>query len=70
MEFQFDSLSAFFWMVTNGKAHGPYVWGAYFITFAGIIGIAMNLRLARKRFFKHQAAILKRNLHNQHVHKE
>ncbi len=60
MEFQFDSLSAFFWMTTEGRVHGPYVWAAYVITLGGIVGIALHLVFSRKRFFKAQAAILRR----------
>ncbi len=61
MEFQFDSLSAFFWMATEGRVHGPYVWAAYAITLGGITAIALHLHFSRKRFFKIQAAMLRRN---------
>ncbi len=66
MEFQFDSLSAFFWMTTEGRVHGPYVWAAYAITFGGIIGIALHLVFSQKRFFKAQAAILRREFTTTH----
>ncbi|MFL0799262.1 MAG: heme exporter protein CcmD [Agarilytica sp.] len=62
MAFQFDSLSAFFWMTTEGRIHGPYVWAAYVITFGGIAGIALHLVFSQKRFFKTLAAISRREL--------
>lgn len=67
MEFQFDSLSDFFWMAVEGRVHGPYVWAAYAITFGGVTAIALNVKLARKRFFKTQAALLRRNAPKQTV---
>ncbi len=60
MSFQFDSLMAFLLMEIDGRVHGPYVWAAYLITLGGIGGIVLNLRLARKRFIKQQAALLRR----------
>ena len=60
MSFQFDSLMAFVMMEIDGRVHGPYVWGAYAITLLGIAAIVLNLRLARRRFIKQQAALLRR----------
>lgn len=61
MEFQFQSLSDFFWMTIEGRVHGPYVWSAYLITLGGVAAIGLNLRLARNSFFKRHASILRRN---------
>ena len=60
MTFQFDSLMAFLLMEIDGRVHGPYVWAAYVITLGGIAGIVFNLRIARRRFIKQQAALLRR----------
>lgn len=62
MQFQFESLSDFFWMTIEGRVHGPYVWAAYAITLGGIGAIAANLRIARNSFFKKHAAILRRGV--------
>lgn len=56
MEFQFANLREFFWM----EGHGPYVWGAYAITFAGLCALALKARIDRKNFYKIQASIAKR----------
>ncbi len=57
MEFQFESLREFFWM----EGHGPYVWSAYAITFAGLCGLGLKVKMDRKNFYKIQASIVKRN---------
>ncbi len=56
MTFQFESLSALFWM----EGHGPYVWAAYLITLSGICGLVLNFFRSRKNFFRFQASIQKR----------
>ncbi|MFL0809287.1 MAG: heme exporter protein CcmD [Agarilytica sp.] len=48
-------------MAVDGRVHGPYVWAAYVITLGGIAAIALNVKFARKRFLKRQAALLRRN---------
>ncbi|MFV8783319.1 heme exporter protein CcmD [Microbulbifer sp. SA54] len=45
MQFQFDSLSAFFAM--NG--HGPYVWAAYFVAAAVLVALAVTPALRQRR---------------------
>lgn len=57
MEFQFGSLQEFLFM----EGHGPYVWAAYIITLIGVGGLALNIRLARKKFYNIQSSIARRN---------
>ena len=45
LSFQFSTLSDFFMM----SGHGPYVWAAYGITFAGLILLTVQGRLKRKQ---------------------
>lgn len=53
---QFDSFREF--LVMGG--HGPYVWAAYAITLAVLLGLVVSARQQRRRFFRQQAARLKR----------
>lgn len=53
LSFQFESLSAFFWM----KGHGPYVWAAYAITLGTMGGLALFAWKARKNFYTTQKTI-------------
>lgn len=48
MQFQFDSLAAFWAM----GIHGPYVWGAYGITFACLTGLLIASVMQKKRLIK------------------
>lgn len=48
MEFQFESLQAFFWM----KGHGPYVWACYGISLAAFVLLAVVPGQQRKQLFK------------------
>ena len=57
MTFQFDSVSAFFWM--NG--HGPYVWAAYAISLSAIVALVMFVCVAHKNFVRTQRSILERS---------
>lgn len=57
MTFQFDSLAEFISM----SGHGRYVWAAYGITFAAVIGLVVFHLQARKNFFKQQRSIAKRS---------
>lgn len=44
LHFQFSSLNDLLLM----SGHGPYVWAAYAITLAGLIGLVVQGRLRRK----------------------
>ncbi|WP_096086535.1 heme exporter protein CcmD [Agaribacterium haliotis] len=48
LEFQFASLADFMSM----KGHGPYVWAAYALTFAGLAALVVQVRLAKKSLRK------------------
>lgn len=50
MQFQFESLAAF-WVMDG---HGPYVWGAYIITALVLIYLLVSPMLQRKAFFRQQ----------------
>lgn len=50
MQFQFESLAAFW--VMNG--HGPYVWGAYAITAVVLSFLLVSPFLQRRAFFRQQ----------------
>jgi len=50
MQFQFESLAAF-WVMDG---HGPYVWGAYIITALVLIYLLVSPLLQRKAFFRQQ----------------
>lgn len=50
MQFQFDSIAAFFAM--NG--HGPYVWACYAITFAILLALVIAPLVQKKSFLKQQ----------------
>jgi heme exporter protein D len=54
MNFQFDSVSAFFEM--NG--HGGYVWAAYAITYTVLIYLAISPLLQKKAFLRQQKKIV------------
>lgn len=56
LQFQFDSLSEMFYM----SGHGVYVWGCYFITYAGLAYLVLSPWFRTKRFFRIQKAIAKR----------
>lgn len=56
MTFHFESLADFMHM----SGHGPYVWAAYGITFAAIVGLVMTITFARKNFFAQQRSIAQR----------
>ena len=55
MKFQFESISDFIAM--NG--HGPFVWGAYAITFAVLIYLLISPLLQKKTFIKQQQKLQK-----------
>ena len=57
MNFQFVNVQEFLWM----EGHGPYVWSAYLVTFAGLLGVAIKIRLEAKKFYKIQASLLDRS---------
>lgn len=59
LTFQFESLSELAWM----KGHGPYVWGAYLITFVGLGYLMVVPVLKKKHFFKLQKAANARLAH-------
>ena len=42
------------------NGHGPYVWGSYLITFAGLIALAVYPRIRKKKFIATQKRILAR----------
>lgn len=54
--FQFADLQAFLWM--NG--HGPFVWGCYAVTFAGLALLVLEPHIQRKRFIKQQTQARRR----------
>lgn len=50
MQFQFESMAAF-WLMDG---HGPYVWGAYFITALVLIYLLVSPLVQRNVFFRQQ----------------
>jgi len=48
MNFQFESLDAF-WVMAG---HGPYVWSAYAIFSISIVTLLLNARMKRKEVLK------------------
>lgn len=56
LTFQFDSLQALLWM----DGHGPYVWGAYGVTFFALGALVWTSYSARKTFLRQQTALLQR----------
>ena len=59
MTFRFEDFNAFLWM----DGHGPYVWACYGLTFAALVFLALEPKLQRSRFIKHQKALAKRQAH-------
>jgi heme exporter protein D len=55
MKFQFESFADFMTM----SGHGPYVWAAYAITFAGLIFLLVNPLLQKKALLKQQQKLRK-----------
>lgn len=56
MEFQFDSFAAFIHM----GGHGKYVWASYLVTFVALLGLVLQPIIARKKFKKQFASLMKR----------
>lgn len=48
LKFQFQSFSDLLMM----SGHGPYVWGAYAITIAGLVFLVLQARHRRKQVLK------------------
>jgi heme exporter protein D len=54
--FQFADLQAFLWM----GGHGYYVWGCYLLTFIGVIFLAVEPGLQKKRLIQQVKSLSRR----------